>query len=479
MNPSTMSSPESTASTFSFVLLGASFGGGNRGVAALAAGTIAAVAQARPGARIFLLDFDDEPLSYEIKSPIGPVPVRLVNLRFSKKLFLRNHIARLLVTALWLRLVPSRRYRERAILGNPYLRLLFEADYIGAISGGDSFSDIYGLMRLIYVSLPQWLVLLLGKPLVLLPQTVGPFRTAVGRFLARIILRRAERIYLRDKSSVQELRPLLGERVSRVQFSYDVAFALEAARPSEQRTAWLHRTPNPQRPLIGLNVSGLIWMGGYNKSNMFGLKSDYRALVRELIRYFAAELQADVLLVPHVFGHEAESDTSANAEVCRALGDVADRVSQLEGSFDQHEIKYVIGRCDFFLGSRMHACIGALSQSVPAVCLAYSRKFIGVVESIGCEELVVDLCALSQAEILARVGRLFVERSRISQSLERRMPAIKASVLRLFSREEQNHGNGSSPAAKSEKRPRMPGEVAEPKLNRTMAEVSRVDAVGK
>jgi len=60
-----------------------------------------------------------------------------------------------------------------------------------SIAGGDSFSDIYGLRRFIYVALPQILVLLLGKPLVLLPQTYGPLKGRCSRMIARFIFRRA------------------------------------------------------------------------------------------------------------------------------------------------------------------------------------------------------------------------------------------------------------------------------------------------
>jgi colanic acid/amylovoran biosynthesis protein len=60
--------------------------------------------------------------------------------------------------------------------------------------------------------------------------------------------------------------------------------------------------------LIGINVSGLLLMGGYTHNNMFGLKTDYACLMREIIGYFVREHQANVLLVPHVFGDDPESD---------------------------------------------------------------------------------------------------------------------------------------------------------------------------
>ena len=49
--------------------------------------------------------------------------------------------------------------------------------------------------------------------------------------------------------------------------------------------------------------------------------------------------------------------------------------------------KAVIGQCDFFIGSRMHACIAALSQGVPCVGVAYSMKFAGVFDTVGMERM--------------------------------------------------------------------------------------------
>ncbi len=141
---------------------------------------------------------------------------------------------------------------------------------------------------------------------------------------------------------------------------------------------------------------------------MFALKTDYVRLMREVIDYFVTEQNTHVLLVPHVFGSDSESDSQACARVFQELQPkYGDRLHLASGFFNQHEIKYVIGRCDFFLGARMHACIAALSQCIPTVCLAYSRKFIGVMESIGCAESVADLRLLDNAVSLGGYSENF------------------------------------------------------------------------
>ena len=414
-----------------FCLLGASYNTGNLGVAALASGTINTVLHSFPGAKVFLLDYDKKPRTHAVRCSVGTTQVELVNLRFSWKIWLGNNIARLLITALGLRLVPLKSLRGRLIARNPYLNRIQGASLIASIAGGDSFSDIYGLGRLLYVSLPQVLVILMGKPLVLLPQTLGPFKGTLARGIARWIIRRAKVVCVRDRESITDMQSIVGREASRFQLCYDIAFAMEPFPPSGERLEALKKLEKC-RPLVGLNVSGLLYMGGYSKDNMFGLKADYRQLILDIIRCFV-NMNAHVLLIPHVFGHDPESDATASAVIYQELNSsCGDKLHLLEGDYDQHEIKFVIGRCDFFLGSRMHACIGGLSQCVPAIGLAYSRKFRGVLRSVGMEGLIVDLREHDSEEIMTRVRAAYESREGLRARLKRTMPRVREEVLNLL-----------------------------------------------
>jgi polysaccharide pyruvyl transferase WcaK-like protein len=105
--------------------------------------------------------------------------------------------------------------------------------------------------------------------------------------------------------------------------------------------------------------------------------------------------------------------------------------------YDQSEIKHVIGGCDFFIGSRMHACIGAVSQNVPSVSIAYSDKFAGVMESVGVGSIVADLRKVGEEDILRIVGETFDARDRIREQLRQTIPHVKETVLGLFSEMEE------------------------------------------
>jgi colanic acid/amylovoran biosynthesis protein len=415
-------------------LLGQGFGTRNLGVHALTTGTVSSALNAIPQARLWLLDFDDAPGTYEVHAANRLVSMPMVNVRFSKKLYLANNIARLLLLALAGRTIPSPSFRRRFYSRNRYLRQLQESDIVAALAGGDSFSDIYGQERLWYVSLPQILALLMKRPLVLLPQTVGPFKTAIGRFVARYILRHAHWIYTRDAESLEEVERLLGHKPEKASFAFDMGFALDPLPPPPEVIEMIHNL-RLKGTLIGLNVSGLLDAGGYTRANQFGLQFDYREMIQRVITFFANQQGVQVLLVPHVLGgpENMESDVAACQRISETLGaGLRGRVYTLPANLNHHQIKWVIGQCDFFLGSRMHACIAAVSQAVPAVGLAYSRKFAGVFRSLGVLELVVDLTEQDIGGVLSLVKERFHQRDDVKQKLQSIAPILRKSVLDLF-----------------------------------------------
>jgi polysaccharide pyruvyl transferase WcaK-like protein len=292
--------------------------------------------------------------------------------------------------------------------------------------------------RLLYVSLPQILALILGRKLVVLPQTIGPFKGSMAKMIARNIMRRSAVIYSRDREGVGEVKDLIGPGYSdeKVRFCYDVGFVVDPVRPRDMDLDGLLDRGGSVLPVVGFNVSGLLYMGGYTQNNMFGLKIDYRQLVYAVIDQLIREKGTAVLLVPHVFG--TNDNTESDSAVCELIYTELKQKYQnslyiARGSYDQSAIKYIIGLCDFFIGARMHACIAALSQNVPTVSIAYSRKFIGVMKTIGVAELVADPRILEKEEIIKIINDAFEKRYSLREHLEKTMPLVKGTVLNLFS----------------------------------------------
>jgi polysaccharide pyruvyl transferase WcaK-like protein len=418
-----------------FCILGAAFNNHNLGVGALARGIVTAIVSQYPDADVSILDYAREASSYDYRVGDRVVSIQIVNVRFSKKVYLSNNIALLILLTLLLRLVPFSILRKKWMLKNRVLRHILQADAIVSIAGGDSFSDIYGLGRLAYVALPQILILCAGRELVLLPQTLGPFRTTSAKAVAKFIMKRATSVYARDRESICEAEAILGKDAEpgKLKLSYDMGFVMPPVAPAQLSVSgWLQQRDGA--PLVGLNVSGLLFVSTPDGGDPFGFRDRYRKLVYRIIDFFVAETNARVLLIPHVLGTGAESDSDACAQVYEKLAmKCGDRIHHVEGWHSPGEMKYIIGQCDFFLGSRMHACIAALSQSIPTVALAYSRKFLGVMETIGVEDIVLDPQAMTADDILHAIARVYQHKDELRQRLKNKMPEVKEDILNFFS----------------------------------------------
>lgn len=416
-------------------LFGASLDAGNMGCRALSVSLIKLLLDADPNAEILLMYGNRTSGEKEVRLKTGrTVRIPLVNYRLSPKARLHEHLIWILILALVYRFLPVPALRRRILASNPWLRHLAEADSVGDIRGGDSFADIYGIRRFLVGNAAAVTAILLRKPLIFLPQTYGPYRSWLARVIARFTLKRSPRIFARDKASIGVIQEILGapEASKRVGFCPDVAFSLEAIEPSRLEI----EPPLPVaggETLVGLNVSGLLYMGGYSRNNMFRLRFDYAEFVGKLVERLLAVPNTRVLLTPHNFGASVENDQFACQRVWDTYkGPNRERLHLLKGEYDQNEVKAVIRRCDFVLGSRMHACIAALSQGIPCVGIAYSRKFRGVFETVGLPDMVLDARDLPEQDLLEGCLERFRNREAAASVLRRAVPKVRADLEACF-----------------------------------------------
>ena len=280
-----------------------------------------------------------------------------------------------------------------------------------------------------------WTVLLVKRDLVHFPQTYGPYKSFVARWLARHLLRRSSTVIARDKQSQAVAQQLLGNE-REVLLSPDVAFALEATRP-RQIAVDPPCLVSSGAAIVGLNVNGLMFNGGHTKNNMFGLTLDYAPFLTSLAAAILTETDGELWLVPHTFAppDHVESDT----EACRRLKDslppeLQKRVRIVVAEYNAHEIKGVIALCEFFIGSRMHSCIAALSQGVPCAAVAYSMKFHGVFESVGMQDWVVDGRHVGNDEAVRRVLCLYRQRAEVRAALTTQAQGARVQLAQIFQR---------------------------------------------
>lgn len=288
-----------------------------------------------------------------------------------------------------------------------FFRVVRANDLAVDISGGDSFTDIYGKRRIFQVLLQKYIVHLARRPLIMAPQTVGPFIKPYWRWLAAVSIRRCIVVATRDDKSTALVKKL-AKRCTPIEAS-DVALRL----PYISQEISAKKKP----PQVGLNVSRLLMQGGYNGKNMFKLKADYPSSIHSLIGKLQRHPDGCAI---HLIGHvipQRRGGVEDDYQACLDLAEKFPDVVVAPPFKTPSEAKNYISGLDFFVGARMHACIAAFSTNVPVAAMAYSRKFEGLFGSLG-YDLTVDCTSKSTEEVVEFIMDAYTKRTSIADEMQ-------------------------------------------------------------
>lgn len=287
-----------------------------------------------------------------------------------------------------------------------YWAALKPLDLMLDIGAGDSFADIYPDKRFAYMMATKELCLLRGIPLVFSPQTIGPFTRQPHISLAGRVMRKARAVFARDPMSFEAIGKLAPE--AHAKQAIDVAFALPF-------------TPAPKGPGVraGVNVSGLLYSGGYGGQNDYGLTVDYKAFTERLVAGLLAR-GATVELISHVTTPLARDDDLRAAEAVHQL--FPDTIVVPAFASPSAAKSYISG-LDFLVAARMHASIAAWSSGVAVLPVSYSRKFEGLYRALDYPWMVPPK-GLTTDEAVAMALDAFERRAELQADIGRGQQAV-------------------------------------------------------
>src|SRR5262249_10101262 len=153
----------------------------------------------------------------------------------------------------------------------------------------------------------------------------------------------------RDKISFDTIASLVGD-ADAARFCPDVAFMLDPAVVTNPKIE--PRLEFAGKVIVGINVNGYMYHGGFKRDNNLGLKFNYPQFLEKTIHSLLQQPNCEVLLVPHTFAppHLVQSDPGACQQLRERLSpNLQSRVHLVTHDYDQHEIKGIIGQCDFFI----------------------------------------------------------------------------------------------------------------------------------
>jgi len=311
---------------------------------------------------------------------------------------------------------------------NSGLQKYIESDIIIS-EGGDILSTTYGIKPFIISFNNILLALILGKPVMLYANSIGPFEKQIPLFYAKFILNRVNLITVREKISERYLGSI-GINKSKVILTADAAFLLDPAQPQTINQIFLKEGIFiDNNPLIGISMSQLISRYSISK-NFDGNYNEYINLMTDLVNYFTNKLEATVIFIPHVIGPDQENDDRIVGNKIYQIVKEKQKIVSINNEYTPAELKGIIGRCDMFIGSRMHATIASTSMYVPTIAIAYSHKTFGVIgEMLGQEKYICDIKNLDFNTLELKINEAWQNRVEIRRDLVSKMKTIREMTL--------------------------------------------------
>lgn len=287
--------------------------------------------------------------------------------------------------------------------------------------GGDSLSGEYGtavisiLVNFIYG-------ILLKKPIVLYGASLGYFKSSTLNIFTKTVLNKTKLILVRENKSKTYLED---NHITKpvIYVTADPAFLIKPISASAiYKILTLENIKGLKKPLIGINISGMI-SGFREQSN-----EDLISIFTKTVDYLVDNLDMNILLIPHVFD-QIFDDRCTTKEVYKNIKNKS-RVNLITNEYSPQELKGLIGLCDLFVGTRMHATIASTSLMIPTVGIAYSHKMKGIIgELLGQKEYILDVNYVNYEKLISKITEAWNNREKIRNQLKTRIPEMKEKAL--------------------------------------------------
>ena len=290
-------------------------------------------------------------------------------------------------------------YKYKLLFFNTFFKQTIKnVKIVAALNGGDGLTDLYGEV-LLNSRLPEInLAIELNIPFIIMPQTIGPFLNEDNKNRIVSLLKKADKIYVRDDNFIDELNKHNLPYTKTKDLSYFMK-----PQPFEIEI---------KKPCVGINVSGLAYSNKFG--NLAGQFDNYPQIIIELIKRFQ-ERNYNIYIIPHSYNVNKPEVNNDDMESSKLFYDSLYNkkgVYFVERDLISPQLKYIISQMDFFVGTRMHANFAAIFTNTPAFGLAYSYKFKSAFENNGIFNRTIDINNVSSCDVnkvVETIENAFVE----------------------------------------------------------------------
>jgi len=187
--------------------------------------------------------------------------------------------------------------------------------------------------------------------------------------------------------------------------------------------------------LLSSESSSIIPEGPFRKELKVGItvrkwfrrrrrQQQYERTMGEFVNWLISEMGIFIFFIPQVTFKKGKDDDWVAAKDIYPYIKSKDSIYLIEEELNPQQIKGVCGKMNFFIGTRMHSNIYALSMNVPTLAIAYQPKTKGIMEQLGLENFVLPVENLNLSILKEKFKLLLDRQVEIRDCLKKKIPEI-------------------------------------------------------
>lgn len=257
------------------------------------------------------------------------------------------------------------------------------------------------------------------KPLIVLPQSIGPLRRNWEKKLLFRAYSSAKLIFLRDAISLRLADKIRLDR-SKVRFGWDLAFRLQPARPFISNEILCLSGVRSDKPKIGITLIPVM-----GKSLDRGDIQNYYQALKQALRKFSQTQNVQLVLFNQVSGPSLVEDDRVPTKLFfeDLTRDGVDAI-YVDDDLDPDVLKACYGQMDMFVASRLHSGIFSFGMGVPTLFIGYLTKTMGLLESLGMPDIGLDISNFNPDILFSKLTWLW-------DNLDEQQARIQAKLVEI------------------------------------------------
>lgn len=308
---------------------------------------------------------------------------------------------------------------------NSRLQPAAQSDLIVLAGGGYLYSANRRVnLTLMHIVVQIIVARLLRKPILMMPQSVGPLHRKVDQRLVRWALNSVSPLVVRDQESIRTCNHGLRWPKDKIVILPDIVFY---GLPDSPSSTTAHGSATVGDVL--LVVMDWTWARNVGSMALDHYVEKLADTARRLVGHGLTVSLAGNSRMPE----QAQDDFAVAAQVMRKIGPDVAGVTMLDADTGMHDLIQVMQQTRVVIGTRLHSCILSLVSGTPTIALAYQPKTIGTFQLLEMAAYAHDVETFLPEDIVSQAVSLVTdestERLKVENAVSRQRHSIYAHYI--------------------------------------------------